>query len=172
MSDFDDVGEFHEKFDLPRMDYTASSRPISDSVRDFRLKFMIEELQEVAAGYGIELSVTMEPLPGSSYNRAQVADGLVDLVYVTLGTAHLHNFPWDSLWAEVHRANMTKERCGLHHFFVSSTHSDDLCHYKMDGKYCHRPRRQHSLRGNSNDVIKPLEWTAPDIEGILRRYDR
>lgn len=37
-------------------------------------------------------------------------DALIDLVYVALGTAYLHGFPFAKGWDEVHAANMRKER--------------------------------------------------------------
>jgi len=41
---------------------------------------------------------------------AGMADALVDLVYFAKGTANLMGLPWEALWADVHGANMRKER--------------------------------------------------------------
>ena len=38
----------------------------------------------------------------------EIADGLADLVYVALGTAHEYGIPLDRVWTEVHRTNMAK----------------------------------------------------------------
>lgn len=131
-SNFDDVGDFHEKFNLDNVTYhRAQPRSVPDDVLKFRYEFMKEELDEFAAGM-------------SEVDHAQMADALVDLVYVAMGTAHLLGYPWDELWREVQRANLTKER--------ASSNAD--------------PR---SKRGHELDVVKPEGWKPPDIEGILAR---
>jgi len=38
------------------------------------------------------------------------ADALIDLVYFAKGTAVMLGLPWEPLWRDVHRANLTKER--------------------------------------------------------------
>ena len=86
---FNKVGDFHEKFGLERV--PEFFHPLSVLVRTipppavkldpelikFRLRFLREELEEIEQGY-------------RDGDLEQVADGLVDLVYVALGTAHLH----------------------------------------------------------------------------------
>lgn len=132
-TNFDDVGEFHHRFGLDNVTYGGpyiQPREIPQDLIDFRLKFLREELNEIERGY-------------AEGDLAKVADGLVDLVYVALGTAHLHYFPWEQLWNEVQRANMTKERC---------------------------LREEDSTRGSRYDVIKPPGWTPPDIIGVLKGY--
>lgn len=62
-----------------------------------RYDFMLEELNEFRDAVLVQ-------------NMAEMADALVDLVYVAKGTANLMNLPWDELWNDVHRANMSKER--------------------------------------------------------------
>lgn len=39
---------------------------------------------------------------------ARMADALIDLAYVTMGTAAQLGLPWQALWADVQRANMAK----------------------------------------------------------------
>lgn len=65
------------------------------------------------------------------------ADALVDLVYVTLGCAHAMGLPFDQLFAVVHKANMQKV-----------------------------PANEYvrSLRGSQYDVVKPIDWVAPEAE--------
>lgn len=41
-----------------------------------------------------------------------IADGLADLLYVVFGTALSFGIPIESVFAEVHRSNMTKEKLG------------------------------------------------------------
>lgn len=69
-------------------------------------------------------------------------DALLDLVYVAMGTAVLQGFPWQAGWDEVQRANMSK---------VRATHISQ------------------SKRGTKYDVVKPPDWRAPDIAGVLRQ---
>lgn len=127
---FDDVGQFHRKFGLP----VAGERAVGNldaSTFDFRMKFMEEELREFEEGW-------------EETDLAKMADSLVDLVYVVLGTAHYMGLPWQELWDEVQRANMTKERAA------------------KDGS--------NSKRGTGLDVVKPEGWTPPDIAGILLKH--
>lgn len=98
-SNFDDVGEFHEKFGLPAVRRTHPVHPqlLDHDMFRFRLKFLEEELSEfVHAQHAQDL--------------AKAADALIDLVYVAMGTAHKMGLPWQELWREVQRANMAKER--------------------------------------------------------------
>jgi predicted HAD superfamily Cof-like phosphohydrolase len=127
-SDNADVMAFQRKFDIPMAPHPAF---LDQEAEEFRIKFMQEELDE--------------------YNEAcekldirGAADALVDLVYVAHGTALMMGLPWDKLWNEVQRANMTKER---------ATSSDQ------------------SKRKNSLDVIKPAGWTPPDHGPALGHSD-
>lgn len=151
-----DVGKFHEKFGLENTAFRdMKPKLISLELAEFRLKFLKEELREIEEGYERD-------------DLTKIADGLVDLVYVALGTAHLHGLPWQELWNAVQRANMRKERCEINHAFVANTGPDDVgCCFPMGVDICRQPRHKHSLRGNINDVIKPPGWTPPDIIGVL-----
>ena len=136
---FDDVGAFHRKFGLPvgrHQDKGFTVRGVDDRFRGlddetyvFRLKFMQEELDEFQQAYVRK-------------DWAGVADALADLVYVALGTAHMAGIPFDDVWAEVQRANMSKERAA--------------------------PDGSNSKRGSGLDVVKPRGWRPPDVEGVLR----
>lgn len=126
----DDLKEFHEKFGL-RPGLSRPHIPSDPDLLAFRLAFLKEELAE------IEAAVAAEDLPG-------LADGLVDLVYVALGTAHLLSLPWEELWAAVHEANMKKERVA-------------------------RALGPNSSRGGVYDVVKPPGWEAPNIHKVLRQ---
>lgn len=123
-----DVGDFHRKFGLPTSDHEAGPREISDELLAYRIRFLREELDEF-----IEAAEEMD--------HARMFDGLLDLVYVALGTAHMFGYPWRDGWNEVQRANMAKER-------ATSV--------------------EQSTRGTTLDVIKPEGWTPPDIAGVLR----
>ena len=115
----EDVRTFHEKFGVPM---ATSPSFLCDKTYEFRVKFLHEELAEFEKAH-------------KERDMEGCADALVDLAYVLHGTALMMGLPWDQLWKEVQRANMTKERAS------AST---------------------QSKRGCSLDVIKPAGWTGPD----------
>jgi len=125
---YEDVGEFHDRFGLRAFTHGPAPEGISDELLEFRTKFMQEELQEF-----IDASETMD--------HAGMADALIDLVYVALGTAHMFGYPWRDLWNDVQRANVSKVR-------VMSA--------------------AQSARGSAFDVIKPEGWQPPITAHILR----
>lgn len=97
-SNFDDVGDFHEKFGLRNVTWgDGGPDEVDPELLAFRVKFLREEFIEFqdAAGAG--------DLP-------KAFDALLDIVYVAMGTAHLYGFPWQRGWDAVHRANMLKIR--------------------------------------------------------------
>lgn len=88
------VLEFHEKYG-----YLISSKPttgISVAVKQLRMKLIQEEMEELITK-GIEKN-----------NLEEIADGLADLVYVAIGTSISYGIPFDRVFQEVHRSNMTK----------------------------------------------------------------
>lgn len=68
---------------------------IPNAVRELRIRLMDEELKE-----------TTEAM--LNRDLVEIADGLADLVYVALGTAVSYGIPFDRVFREVHRSNMTK----------------------------------------------------------------
>lgn len=128
-TNFEDVVLFHEKFGLEVPDHPTM---LDDETYNYRLNFLREELNEFVAGY-------------HDQDMAQMADALIDLVYVAMGTADLMGLPWQHLWDEVQVANMSKERC---------TDAND-------------PR---NTRKNALNVVKPEGWQPPDIQGVLDFY--
>lgn len=98
MSDFEDVGRFHERFDLDNVTHRgAGPREWNEEQLKFRIKFMQEELDEFVEGF-------------EERDDAKMFDALIDLVYVALGTAHVQGYPWEEGWARVQYANMQKVR--------------------------------------------------------------
>jgi predicted HAD superfamily Cof-like phosphohydrolase len=89
--------------------------------------FLEEELKEFIQSANLDDTVGM-------------ADALIDIVYVAMGTAYMMGLPWQKLWNEVHTTNMNK---------VSATNSEQ------------------SKRKNSLDVIKPEGWQPPNLKAIL-----
>jgi predicted HAD superfamily Cof-like phosphohydrolase len=124
LTNYGDVAAFHEKFGL-RCD--GGPAILDSETTKFRLLFLEEELME------FRVSAISDDLPG-------MADALIDLVYVAMGTAYLMGLPWQALWDEVQRANMSKVRANS---------------------------ASESKRGSSLDVVKPTGWKGPDIEGVL-----
>lgn len=100
MEMYGDVGEFHAKFsnlNLVLPTWRSSGVPHLLSDKDFgdRLTFMLEELAETAAAHRAK-------------DLVKVVDGIADLVWVSLGTAHFMMLPFNDVWEEVYRANMDK----------------------------------------------------------------
>lgn len=138
MTNFTDVGDFHEKFDLPFVDESDPSREearpgpreINSAMLAFRRKFMQEELDEFIEGL-------------EGYDHVRMADSLVDLVYVVMGTAHYLGYPWEALWDEVQIANLRK---------VRAKNADE------------------SKRNSEFDVVKPTDWAEPEIAAVLKGH--
>lgn len=129
MSEYTDVGEFHKKFGLRHGHLgDVGPVPIDPELMQFRINFLKEELDEFIDG-------------ANSMDHGMMADALVDLVYVAIGTAHMFGYPWTQLWGDVQRANMAKERA---------------------------TEATQSTRGTAYDVIKPEGWRGPDTDEILR----
>lgn len=161
MTYYGDVGAFHEKFALPK-EGDRQPEGLSVDLLRFRGAFLIEELIEFFQAYSgthevlIALGSARQKLElaaGRTVNGKdaapecdleKAADALADLVYVALGTAHMMGLPFDAIWAEVQRANMTKER--------AESARDE------------RSKRQHVF-----DVVKPAGWTPPDHGPALRK---
>lgn len=123
-----DVYTFHKKFDL---ESRIINTPIDAERLAFRLKFLAEELQEIniAAGDG--------DLPG-------ILDGLVDLVYVAIGTAYDLNLNFAKAWENVQAANLMKVKAS---------------------------EKNPSKRGHSNDIVKPANWQAPNHDSLFTVQD-
>ena len=97
VSGFQDVQNFHNKFEVP-----LASKPqlLEGEQYNFRLEFMREELNEfVDSHYHGNLPVAF--------------DSLIDLVYVAYGTAQMMGCTpdmWQEMWNAVQEANMSKVR--------------------------------------------------------------
>lgn len=74
---------------------------IPDHVKVLRLRLMMEELGELAEAI-------------HTGDLVQIADGLADLEYVTVGTAIAFGIPHEEVFREVHRSNMTKPALDEH----------------------------------------------------------
>jgi len=94
---FDDVGEFHRKFDLPVSDPEEPCSEMSMDEGQYRMDFIEEEMKELTEAF------ILEDLEGQ-------IDALLDIAWVALGTLHYLGAPGNELWAELRRANMDKVR--------------------------------------------------------------
>lgn len=129
---FELVGEFHEKFGFPVVDESSKPQLLNEEngkkdIAEFRRKFLQEELAEFIKAQDED-------------DIVGIADALVDLVYVALGTAHYYGLPFEELFDEVQRSNMEKIR-------VES--------------------ETESKRGTTWDVRKPVGWRPPDLGYII-----
>lgn len=135
--EFQDVFNFHAKFDLLRFEKPGH---LTKEKLSERIEFMLEELSEFVESAGMELVpdsiTTFKVMNRGEQDLAGQADALVDLVYVALGTAVMLGLPWDWLWNDVQRANMAKVR-GM------------------------------TKRGHAVDVTKPPGWQGPQTQRIL-----
>lgn len=93
-TNFEMVKEFHKKFDMMVHDKPTD---LTSKKLNERYDFMLEELTE--------FKNSIEPR-----DMAGLADALVDIVYVAMGTAVQMGLPWEELFADVQRANMAKVR--------------------------------------------------------------
>lgn len=141
----EDIAEFHRKFGLG---YEGKPRALPKDLSDFRLGFKEEELREYRDATkvaSLELSLD-NPDPGIITTCLEdQLDGLVDLVYVILGTAYLHGYElrWQEAWDRVHRANMNKIRA---------------------------TNASQSARGSIHDVVKPQGWTKPRHNDLVEDH--
>lgn len=135
-----DIAEFHVKFGL---EYSGKPRAIAHDLEQFRHAFLVEEVEEWANNQQLardEASVAPKYRSQETIAKhlEEAFDALIDLMYVTLGTAYLHGFApmFKEGWRRVHAANMAKVRA---------------------------ERLEDSRRGSIKyDVIKPPGWKPPD----------
>jgi predicted HAD superfamily Cof-like phosphohydrolase len=160
-TNFQDVGDFNDRFGLPVADTTAPCVPDSATMA-YRIGFMVEEVAEFCEAVGqTEAADALKAVivglrsgrlkndPPHQTNLPDALDALVDTSYVVLGTAHFMGLPFDEGWNEVHLANMMKIRV---------------------------QRPSQSGRNSPYDVIKPPTWTPPNHEWIIaasaKRFSR
>ena len=93
MDNFIQVAAMHQKFGLP-MPMTPRSLTTEELMG--RVEMMTEELVELMRAH-------------RNNDLAEEADALVDLVVFAMGTAVMMGLPWNAMFSEVQRANMSKE---------------------------------------------------------------
>lgn len=115
--------EFHDLLGHPNRRVPTGTIP--DRERNLRLRLIREELGELLDAMDAE-------------DPVEIADALADLTYVVVGTAVTYGIPFDEVFAEVHRSNMTKVDPTLGPLF--DEHGKGL---------------------------KPPSWSPPELYGIL-----
>jgi predicted HAD superfamily Cof-like phosphohydrolase len=102
-----DVEEFMRSGEHP-----APSKPdFSTWPGELRLALIEEEAAEIRAAW-MCLKVTTAPSVREKY-EAEIIDGLIDLIYVTVGAASAAGIDLQPFWEEVHSANLRKFSLGV-----------------------------------------------------------
>lgn len=127
---FEDTNNFQIKFGLKeRTEKNTTPAFLDDDKMTMKIGHLKEELAEIERAY-------------KDRDIVEVADGIMDLIYVAAGLANLMNLPCDVLWHDVQNANMAyKER-------VTS----------LDNA---------TKRGSTFDVRKSKNWIAPRGKEII-----
>lgn len=150
VNQFDPIGDifdFHFKFGL---EYEGPPRVLPPDLAKFRIKFVDEEANEyckheaAASAERFILTASASDPANYAFHLEHMLDGLVDLVYVAIGTSHLHGFDFREAWRRVHAANMKK---------VRAKSADD------------------SKRGSTWDVVKPEGWSPPSHIDLVEVND-
>lgn len=121
---YQDVIDFHKKFGIQ---YDGPPRQLPEQLDTFRRMRFHEEVKEIRDAQ-------------DANQLAELLDGYVDLIYIVLGTCHLHGWDFNEAWRRVHAANMKKE-------LTSPTNP---------GKY-----------GSKTDIVKPADWVAPTMQDLV-----
>ena len=124
-TEFDKVTEFHKAFGHEAPDKITM---LNKSGIRFRNMLISEELEELQEGF-------------DNQSIVDIADALADIVYVVLGTAAAFGIPFNEVFDEVHRSNMSK--------------------LGEDGK---------PIFNEYGKIMKPEGWKQPMIAEILSRY--
>lgn len=128
MNVFEAVQEFNDKFEFKVQDTPGFLDKHLFHVREY---FMAEELDEYVRAH-------------DDKNLPEVLDGLIDLLYVVVGTMIFHGWTPEQMaeaFRRVHEANMKKVRV--------LTESE-------------------SKRGTLYDAKKPEGWQPPDLEDLCK----
>lgn len=106
MTKADDVKQFMLSMDQPVRDEPTV---VSDIEKWERFAMLTEEFSEHKQALAALKQANENHSPsGIKDAMTELADSLVDMVYIILGTAHAYGFDFDELFAAVHENNLTK----------------------------------------------------------------
>lgn len=134
MNVFDDQKRFME----------VTGQTPSDSMIELYMDLIDEEMDELCHAYGINDTVGM-------------ADGAIDLIYVTIGLLHAMGLNPKPLWDEVQRSNMSKfliEPC----VFCGTKGCE---HCDGEGEF------YKVLRREDGKILKGPKYFPPDLSRIV-----
>ena len=120
---------FHEATDTPVL--SVPQFPHHDRLR-LRHDLVAEEVDECLTAL-------------EDKDMVEVADGIIDSIYVLVGMGLELGLPLEALWNEVQRSNMAKAV------------------EQPDGTF-------KVIKRADRKVLKPEGWTPPDIAGVLRAH--
>lgn len=128
MKQIQQVREFHERFEIPILDKPS----IPQNRVDLRYSILIEEVNELFDAC-------------KENNIVEVADAIVDCLYVLIGTAHEFGIAHliEDLFDEVHRSNMSK----------------------LD-------KEGNVIRREDGKILKSELYFKPDIASIIYEYNK
>lgn len=119
-----DIAQFHERFGLQQHNAIVVVGEERDQMSLEEWELRLVRLQDECAE--VELAHNEE-------DDEEYLDGLVDLIYIALGTAYRRGWDFSAAWERVHSANMAKIR----------------------------GEAKTSKYGSSYDIIKPEGWKPP-----------
>ena len=131
-----DIVEFYKKFGI---EFPKTPKALSEDHMSKRLAFLEEELEETRAAY---LSLCQAEKPTDEH-LSEVIDGLIDLIYVAVGTLVLMGVCPSAHWRVVHNCNMQKVKV---------------------------KDRSQSKRDYDQDLVKPEGWKPPDHVEIIEVF--
>jgi predicted HAD superfamily Cof-like phosphohydrolase len=94
--------DFTEKYGHWRSEVPTVTIPYP--VKKLRRSLILEEIGETLEAMGFTESGDISGFE----DLTEIADGIADSVYVLVGTALAYGIPFDRVFREVHRSNMTK----------------------------------------------------------------
>jgi predicted HAD superfamily Cof-like phosphohydrolase len=143
-----DAIKLHKHFGFKKPTHPT---PLDNDLMGMRLNFLFEELKETAEASGFYWNPAIhkfQPAKKKMVNRdaENILDGLVDIMVVVLGTAHLIGFIDDAektifeiAWDRVFKANISK-KVGI------------------------------TKRGHKIDLIKPPGWKPPQFSDLVAGF--
>ena len=106
MTKSSDVKAFMLACDQPVRDQPTV---VSDQEKWERFSMLTEEFSEhKKALKDLKRAVEYHSKSGTKDAMTELADSLVDMVYIIIGTAHAYGFDFDKLWRLVHENNISK----------------------------------------------------------------